>query len=135
MKQTEMTQMLNSLSNQKIEFVTSRPEAASLPTAGRQVTVTGPPEAVALARMGDPQVLPALVNLLRDPQRAWAAEVLLASLTHREEGIVNAFANHPEAWQHGAGQNAYASWSAWLAAHQANLRWDSKTNAFVEHSQ
>ncbi len=124
--------MLNAVTNERIEFVTTPDESAPLPVAGRRVIVTGPSEAVRLSNLGDVRVLPELAQLLRDPQRAWAAEVMLAALTQNEANVVNAFATHPEQWQESVGQNAYERWSTWLEARKGKLSWDKEANVFVQ---
>ncbi len=132
---SQVRKLLSAVSNDKIEFVTTRGDRASLPTASRRVVVTGPPEVVKLISLGDVGVLEQLVNLLRDPKRAWAAEVVLASLTGHEASVVNAFTNQPAQWQESMGQNAYERWSEWLKSHRDKLRWDAKAQAFVESSE
>jgi len=127
-----LTQMLDAVTDNKIEFVTTSIDRATLPTLGRRVVVTGPPEVVKLLSIGDVRVLEELVGLLRDPHRAWAAEVVLASLTHNEEDIVNAFAAHPDQWQDSAGKNAYGRWNEWLQSSRGKLVWDPEAHVFVE---
>jgi hypothetical protein len=133
-KQLEIKQLLNSVTNKKIEFITTGVEGATLPTMGRRVVVTGPPEVVELLSIGDVWVLDKLIGLLRDPDRAWAAEVALASLTHHEEEIANAFATRPGQWQDSLGKNAFERWNSWLKSRR-NLVWDSKEHAFMESGQ
>lgn len=132
---SQVRQLLSALTNAKIKFVTTGEDRAPLPTAGRRVVVTGPSEVVKLISLGDVGVLEQLANLLRDPKRAWAAEVVLASLTGHEESVVNAFANQPAQWQESMGQNAYERWSEWLKARRDKLRWDAKAQAFVESGE
>jgi hypothetical protein len=86
----QLTQLLNAVTDENIEFLTTRYDRAVLPTLDRRVVVTGPSDVVKLLSIGDVRVLEDLVTLLRDPNRAWAAEVVLAALTHNEEDIVNA---------------------------------------------
>ena len=131
----QVTQLLDAVTNEKIEFVTTSGDRPPLPTAGRRVVVTGPPEVMKLMSLGDVGLLEQLVNLLREPKRAWAAEVVLASLTGHEASVVNAFANQSAKWQESVGQNAYERWSEWLNAHRDRLRWDPKAQAFVEGSE
>jgi hypothetical protein len=128
-------QLLSAVTNDKIQFVTTAGDAGALPTMGRRVVVTGPPEVVKLMSIGDVNVLEELVGLLRDPNRAWAAEVVLASLTRHEEDIVNAFATRPDRWQDSVGKNAYGRWDTWMKSRRGNLRWDPGAHSFVESSE
>jgi hypothetical protein len=102
---------------------------------GRTVVVTGPPEVVELMSIGDVVVLEELVRLLLVPNRAWAAEVVLAALTHNEEDIVNAFAAHPGQWQDSVGKNAHGRWNEWLKCRQGKLLWDPQAHVFLENSE
>lgn len=131
----QSTELLNAVTNEKIEFVTTRIDRAAMPAMGRRVLVTGPPEVVKLLSIGDQRVLQALVGLLLVPDRAWAAEVVLASLTRHEEDIVNAFATHPGQWQDSVGKDAYGHWNEWLKAHRGELLWDPVAQVFVESSE
>jgi hypothetical protein len=128
----QLTQLLNAVTDENIEFLTTRHNHAAMPTLDRRVVVTGPPDVVKLLPIGDVRVLEELVTLLRDPNRAWAAEVVLAALTHNEEDIVNAFAAHPERWQDSVGKNAYDRWNKWLTSHERALSWDPQEQVFVE---
>jgi hypothetical protein len=131
----QVAQLLKAVTNDKIEFVTTSVEGAPLPTMGRRVVVTGPPEVVKLMSIGDVAVLDGLVNLLSDSKRAWAAEVVLAALTHHEEGVVNAFAARPTQWQESVGKNAHERWNEWLKSHRDKLRWDGEAHVFVESGE
>jgi hypothetical protein len=130
-KTAQLAQLLKAVTDENIEFVTTRKDRAALPTLDRRVVVTGPPDVVKLLSIGEVSVLEELVTLLRDPNRAWAAEVLLAALTHHEEDMVNAFAAHPDQWQASVGKNAYERWHKWMTFHKAALLWDPQEHVFV----
>jgi hypothetical protein len=98
----------------------------------RRVVVTGPPEVVELSRSGDPRLLDALVDLLGDRDRAWAAQVLLAALTRHEEKFVESFATVPEEWWATFGATAQTRWRAWLDGARGRLTWDAEGQHFVE---
>lgn len=124
------TPLLNEVTNATIQFLTTRDDNSALPTLGRRVMVTGPPGVVEFMGTGDVRVLDELVELLRDPNRAWAAEVVLASLTHNEENIVNAFATNPAHWQDSVGKDAYARWKEWLETRRGKLQWNPQSKTF-----
>ncbi|HKV78352.1 MAG TPA: hypothetical protein VJP02_09445 [Candidatus Sulfotelmatobacter sp.] len=98
----------------------------------RRVVVTGPTELVALARTPDPLVLEKLISLLREPGRRWAAYVLLAAMTGREEKIVDSFASAPDEWYESMAGQSYAHWSAWFDRLKHKLTWDAERGIFVE---
>jgi hypothetical protein len=133
-KSMQLTQLLNAVTDKNIEFLTTRNDRAALPTIDRRVVVTGPPDVVKLLSIGDVRVLEELVTLLRDPNRAWAAEIVLAALTHNEEDIVNAFAARPDQWQDSVGKNAYGRWNNWLTSHKATLAWNPQEHVFIQRS-
>ena len=118
--------------NDHIEFLTMRPEGSPFALLERRVIVTAPPELVELARSGDLHLLDELMSLLADPQRAWAAEVLLAAMTGQEAKIVDSFATHPTEWWDALGQTAQARWQSWLDQRRGKLTWDSENQIFVE---
>lgn len=132
LKPMTIEEMLKSVSNDRIQFVTQRPRGSNFAVLERRAIVTGPPELVELANSGDVRVLNELTKLLKDPKRAWAAEVLLASMTRREEKLVDSFASHPEKWWQEVGQTALERWSSWLNSVDGKLVWDPKEKAFVE---
>jgi len=123
---------LNSVVNRQIEFVTVRPQDSEFSTLQRQVVVTGPPEALQLMTAADPQVLQELVNLLKDRDRAWAAVVLLAALTRKEEKTVDAFQGRPSEWWDSIGETAYERWNKWLSEVRDRLVWDEANRVFTE---
>jgi hypothetical protein len=124
--------MLDMVRDKEIRFLTMRPAHSHAATLERRVVVTGPPELVALAQTPDPLVLEELVNVLRQPHRGWAAFVLLAAMTGREEKIVDSFASTPDEWYASLGDHSYANWSSWLEQVKHKLVWDAERGAFVE---
>ncbi len=128
----EQKDHLAAVRNSQINFVSTSPAASRFSTLERRVVVTYPPELVDLARTGDPQVLHGLIELLKDPERAWAAEVVLAAMTGREEKIVEAFAASPDEWWNSAGRAAYERWNSWLKEVGPKLLWDPKEKIFLE---
>jgi hypothetical protein len=128
----ELEDMLAAVRSDRIQFATMRPPGAPTATLDRRVVLVAPPEVKGLATVGDVRVLDALVDLLRDPDRAWAAEVVLAALTLKEEKLVDSFAGRPEAWWEAVGRGAYERWRAWLDRSREHLAWDPTEGAFVE---
>jgi len=128
----ELLKMLEAVQNDRIEFATMRPAGSKFAMLERRVVVTGPPELVELSQSGDLAVLAALVNLLQEPTRAWAAEVLLAALTNREADLVNAWAAQPAEWWAAMGKTVHQRWGQWLADAQASLVWDPENRLFLE---
>jgi hypothetical protein len=114
----ELKKMLDAVRNNLIQFATIRPPGSKFAAIERSVIVSGPPELVELSRMKDSEVLKELTNLLRDRDKAWAAEVLLAAITHHEEKVVDAFMTAPEEWWESVGRTAYDRWNAWLRANK-----------------
>ena len=128
----EWTDLLDGVRNDRIGFVTTRPPGSPFAILDRRVIVTSPEQAVQLSHTEDVRVLDELVQLLHDPDRAWAAAVVLAALTRREEKLVESFASDPGEWWRALGQEAQARWSAWLSEKRDALAWDPDEQAFVE---
>ena len=114
-----------------VEFATLRPPGSSFAVLDRQVVVTGPPALVELARAGEVDVLDDLVELLGDPETAWAAEVLLAAMTGREAKTVETFGGDVAGWWETHGRDAQERWSAWLESERDALRWDPEAGVFT----
>jgi hypothetical protein len=131
-KPMQKTDDIQAVRNDRIQFATMRPRGSTMPTLDRQVVLTGPPEVVALADRGDVAVLDELIALLADPERVWAAEVVLAALTGREADIVNSFQGHPAEFVQSLGQGALDRWRAWLGDARGKLHWDASHRRFVE---
>ncbi len=128
----EWSQLLDGVRNDRIGFVTARPLGSPFATLDRRVIVTSPEEAVQLSHTGDVRALDELVRLLHDPDRAWAAAVVLAALTREEEKLIESFASDPDEWWRTLGQEAQARWNAWLSEKRDALAWDPGDQAFVE---
>lgn len=122
---------LAGVQNDRIAFATVRPPGSPFAMLERQVTITGPPDLVALAQSGDPTVVAELIALLDDPARNWAAEVLLAALTGHEADLVAQFAAVPEEWAESAGETARARWTGWWRDHRDRLVWDADHHRFT----
>jgi hypothetical protein len=124
--------LLDAVRNENVEFATVRPPDSEFALLDRRVVVVSPPELEQLASTGDVEVLAALVDLLRDPERAWAAEVVLSAMTRREEKEVEAFSTQPDEWWDTLGEGAHERWSTWLDGNRTRLAWDRDTGSFVE---
>jgi hypothetical protein len=70
--------------------------------------------------------------MLKDPNRAWAAMVLLAAMTREEEKLVDVYATSPAEWWDSIGETAHERWSKWLKGKKQNLTWDDEDKVFVE---
>ena len=125
---------INHVKNDRIQFVTMKPEGSVFATLDRRVVVTGPRELTELCQTGETQALDELVELLTDPERAWAAEVLLATMTRREEKLVESYAANPSDWWDVVGATAHERWSEWLDKVRDRLEWDAASKTFVEKS-
>lgn len=126
-----LDQQLAGVQNDRIAFATMRPPDSPFAVLDRRVTVTGPPDLVALAHTGEPEVVERLIALLDDPERNWAAEVMLAAMTGHEADLVASFAASPEAWPAASGETARARWEAWWRNHGARLVWDPAHHRFT----
>jgi hypothetical protein len=120
--------LLDGVLNERIQFVTFAPPDRFL----RFVAVTGPPDLLALSRVGDVAVLDALVLLLRDRGRAWAANVLLTAMTRdRFEGRdCDTYATNPAGWLRYFFPSAHRRWSDFLRGQRARLVWNEGTTSF-----
>lgn len=125
------TDELHFVNNDTIEFITARPSNSNFSTLERRVIVTAPPAAVELAGSGDAQALDSLVGLLAKPDRAWAAEVMLAAMTGREAKQVDSFARSPEKWWDDVGMDAEVRWQVWLDKNRKQLKWSDAESMFV----
>jgi len=101
------------------------------PSLERRIVVIAPPELARLAASGDIAVLDALVDLLNDRERAWAAEVALAAMTRHDELVVAAYSTTPDEWLETLGPTAHTQWKQWLDEHRHRLSWDAERRVFV----
>ena len=121
---------LDEVRNNRIQFATMRPEGSQFATLERRVVITEPQELVALSRSGDLGVLDDLLALLKDPDRAWAAMVLLAAMTRVEEKIADNYSARQQDWWDDFGKTAFARWSKWLEENREKLQWDAEDKVF-----
>ncbi len=117
-----------------IEFVSMRPPGSRRALLERKIVVTEPAEVVALAGDGDARTLDALVGLLQDSSRSWAAFVVLAAMTGRHAKVVDTYATDRAGWYEIFGPGAHAEWRAWLDGHRGALEWDREGRQFVLRS-
>jgi hypothetical protein len=124
---------VKSIRNDNIEYATFTPpgdRGKVPPGLYRNVGVSAPPEAVTLTRSGDMRVFDQLVPMLDDPERNWAAFVMLSALTGHDASLVISFEN-AEGFKGTAGErDARKSWETWLAEHRAKLQWDAERHQF-----
>jgi hypothetical protein len=124
---------VKAIRNDNIEYATYTPpegRGKAPPSLYRQVSVTAPPEAFALSRSGDIATLDVLVPLLDDPDRNWAALVMLSALTGHRAPDVIAF-EKAENFKGTVGEHdARKHWETWLAEHRAKLQWDAERHQF-----
>jgi hypothetical protein len=127
------TDQLTAIRNDNIKYATYTPPAdrgKTPPGLYRQVFVLAPPEAVALTRSADMHAFDVLVPMLDDPDRNWAAAVMLSTLTGHFASDVIAFEN-AESFKGSVGErDARKNWETWLAEHRANLQWDAERHQF-----
>lgn len=128
----ELRDMLSAVRNDQVEFLTMSPPGSQFAILERRVVVTAPPELVELSQMGDVKVLEGLVKMLKDPDRAWAAMVLLAAMTREEEKLVDVYATNPAQWWDSIGKTEHERWSKWLKEKKQLLTWDDEDKVFVE---
>jgi hypothetical protein len=128
----EESALLAAARNDRIQLATMRPPASRSASLDRRVVITGPPELVQLAQSGRKEYLEDLIALLKVPDRAWAAEVMLAAMTHREEKLVDAFQANPDGWWDALGKTSYERWSKWFEDARDRLEWDGDERMFVE---
>jgi hypothetical protein len=124
--------MLAAVRNDRIQVATMRPPGSRFAVLERRVLIGGPPELVRLGQTGDLLVLDALLPLLRDPARAWAAHAMLAKLTRVDEKEVDVWQARVGEWWAVFGNRAFARWSRWLAENRAKLHWDPNEKYFTD---
>jgi len=128
----QVRRRLEGVATEDVEFASMRdPSPKNLE---RRIVVTAPAELVEVTATGDPRVLDELVELLGEPDGAWAAQVALSAMTRHDEKAVEAFARTPEDWLESVGAGAQARWRDWLAPRRDRLEWDADRRMFVERS-
>ncbi len=124
-----MSRRLDVVGREEVVFATMQPPGSTSATLDRRLVVLDPPELRELAESGDIRIVEGLIDLLEDPARAWAAQVLLAAMTSREEKLVESFEGRADWWDT-VGKNAHARWRAWFDG--TRLSWDADERRFVE---
>ena len=72
-----------------------------------------------------------LVDLLDDPDRAWAAAVVLAAATGRDAKQIESLPASPDEWWATLGETAQERWRDWLQDTRDRLRWDPAARTFM----
>lgn len=128
---------LKAIRNDNIQYVTyTHPDDYGQipPEMFRQVGVSAPPEAVALIESGDLRAFDVLLPMLDDPDRNWAAFVILVALTGTQAETVTMF-EHAKDFQGSNTQvKARKEWEEWLAKFRAQLHWSPKRKQFRLHA-
>jgi hypothetical protein len=124
---THVDVLLDSVRTADIQYATFRPPGSPFITLGRRMVVVAPPDAVELSHTGEVRVLDALVPLLLDEKRAFAAEVMLRAMMGDEPlGL-----GEPASFSKEQGQAAHAAWSKRLAELRSVLVWNAVENHFA----
>lgn len=122
---------LSSIDNQNIQFATMRPPGSAFATLERKVVIIAPKAAVNLTKIDDAALIPALIELLQNSQKAWAAEILLTAITGGDGKIVESFSGSSDEWWDNVGQNAYGKWHNWHQENKENIVWSKSEKIFV----
>lgn len=125
-QRTHVEVLLDALRSGTIQYATMRPPGSPFISLGRRMLVVAPPDAVELSHTGDVRVLDALVPLLLDEKRAFAAEVVLRAMMGDEPlGL-----GDPAGWWSAQGKNAHEYWVKRLAEVRNGLVWNPTENRF-----
>jgi hypothetical protein len=122
---------LDAVDNTTIQFVSYRPSGSVFALLDRKIGITGPAAVLNLVEEADPNLLTALIDLLKDPQKAWAAAIILTALTGGDGKVVESFSGRPEKWWEAIGTNAYGYWKNWYQENKNNLQWDKSKKIFA----
>lgn len=131
MLKNDWQKMLSGVWNDQIEFATMRPPGSPFTTLERRVIMTGPDEIIQLAKTGERRVVAELIELLKEPDRAWAALVMLSAMTGRQGKVVDMYSTTPDEWWRISGATAYENWNAWLEEVWDGLQWDPENSVFT----
>lgn len=122
---------LNAVDNKTIQFVSYRPSGSAFAILDRKISITGPPEVLELVDDADAHLLPALIDLLKDPQKAWAAAIILTSLTAGDGKVIESFSGEAEKWWEAIGTNVYQYWNNWYEENKNNIQWNQSKKIFA----
>jgi hypothetical protein len=128
---SDVRELVKAVDNATIVVATMRPAGSKMALLERRVLIGGPPAAVRISQLGDPAVLDALLPLLDDPRRAWAANALLARLCSFDEKIVDVYMTNPAGWWRTFGPTARERWGKFLDLHRDRISWDAESGAFL----
>jgi hypothetical protein len=121
---------INAVSNKTIRFASFRPPESPFATLERQVKVTGPDSVLELIRFADTSLLPSLIEFLKTPEKAWAAEIILTAITETDGKILESFSLNPSKWWDAIGLNAFTKWNTWYLKNRDKIKWDEKLQIF-----
>lgn len=122
--------LLDSVYSDRITYVTVRPPGAGTVVLERRVRITGSPSMKTLSETGDPNILHALKDLMREDGRAWAAHVLLSAMTGADAATIEIFAADPAGWLQNFRGRHLAEWESWLKQAGDSLIWDPEQHIF-----
>lgn len=121
---------INTVNNKTIRFATFRPPGSSFATLERQIKITAPDSVVELIRLADTSLLPSLIEFLKTPKKAWAAEIILTAITETDGKILESFSGNPSTWWGTIGVNAFNKWNTWYSKNKNKIVWDEKMQIF-----
>ncbi|MDH7460666.1 hypothetical protein QEG73_05230 [Chitinophagaceae bacterium 26-R-25] len=121
---------LDSVDNKTIQFVTHQSSGSQFAVIGRSVDVVAPDAVLHLVREADINLLPALINLLKDSSKAWAAEIILSSLTAVDGKIIESYQTNVKEWWENIGVNEYQHWNNWYLKNKNNIQWNKMKGTF-----
>jgi hypothetical protein len=122
---------LNAVDNKTIQFVSFRPSGSAFALLDRNIKIVGPSAVLNLVEKANIALLPALINLLKDPEKAWAAAIILTSITGADGKLIESFSNEPGKWWESIGVNTYEHWNNWYLENKNNIQWDRSKKIFA----
>jgi len=125
MGNTAMENISDELSNVTIAYATEIPRGSPFVSLGRQVVILGPaPVAGRLKDATIEQNIPELIGLLASPDKDWAANLVLYSISGRDALPLAGIENGAAEWRAGRKEADVAYWTTWWSANRNHLLWD-----------
>ena len=120
------TALIEELDNRKIRYATESPQGSEFVSLGRQIKILEPKIDVSALSKDADAVVPALIHSFDNPNKDWAADLVLFAITGRDPLLLSGFENDIEGWRKTQKEIDRRHWISWWERartdHQLNAR-------------
>jgi hypothetical protein len=107
------TRLVNKLDNKTIRYATESPAQNRFVSVGRQIKILEPVVDISALSKEEDTVVPALIHCLDNPDKDWAANLILFAMTGRDPLVLSGFEDDITGWRKTQKEIDRRHWISW----------------------